>query len=109
MPRGGYPIILRLRKQQVAVMISDDGRSLNVFGLRVQNQDGSLRELTREEELGFGAEPASRIEVEAAESRVGHPDGLTILLVPMDAVTDAELQQIETQMARDSARAKKRH
>ena len=80
-PEFNLPACVRLNGEQVVILPTAEG--IGKFALRVENEHGELRPLTRDEELALAVAPGTPAEQAAAIVRVGLPEGgLQLLLLP---------------------------
>ena len=67
------PASVRLNGEQVIILPTAEG--IGKFALRVENEHGRLRALTKDEELVLAVTPGTRAEKDAAGGRVELPEG----------------------------------
>jgi hypothetical protein len=80
-PEFHLPACVRLNGEQVIILPTAEG--IGKFAIRVENEQGELRALTRDEELALAVAPGTPAEQTAAIGRVGLPEGgLQLVLLP---------------------------
>jgi hypothetical protein len=80
-PEFPLPACVRLNGEQVIILPTAQG--IGKFALRIENEEGELRALTRDEELVLAVAPGTPAEQTAAIGRVGLPEGgLQLVLLP---------------------------
>ena len=105
-PELPLPACVSLNGEQVIILPTAEG--IGKFALRIENEQGELRVLTRDEELVLAVTPGTPAEQAAAIGRVDLPDGgLQVVLLPQPWQRDdllSVLRQLKQRNANGSAR-----
>ena len=101
------PACVRLDGEQMVILPTAQG--IGKFALRVEDEHGELRVLTRDEELALAVAPGTRDERIAATSRVEVPDGgLQLVLLPQPW-QQGDLEAVMWQLERGTSEGGARH
>jgi hypothetical protein len=80
-PEFLLPACVCLNGEQMIILPTAEG--IGKFALRIENEHGELRVLTRDEQLALAVAPGTRVEQAAATGRVELPEGgLQLVLLP---------------------------
>ena len=105
-PELPLPACVHVNGEQVIILPTAEG--IGKFALRIENEHGELRELTRDEELVLAVTPGTPAEQAAAIGRVDLPEGgLQVVLLPQPWQRDdllSVLRQLKQRNAKDGAR-----
>ena len=105
-PELPLPACVRLNGEQVIILPTAEG--IGKFALRIEDEQGELRVLTRDEELVLAVAPGTPAEQAAAIGRVDLPEGgLQVVLLPQPWQGDdllSVLRQLKQRNANGSAR-----
>ena len=105
-PELPLPAYVRLNDEQVIILPTAEG--IGKFALRIENEHGELRVLTRDEELVLAVTPGTPAEQAAAIGRVDLPDGgLQVVLLPQPWQGDdllSVLRQLKHRNVKDGTR-----
>jgi hypothetical protein len=105
-PEFPLPACVCLNGEQVIILPTAEG--IGKFALRIEDERGELRALTRDEELALAVAPGTPAEQTAAIVRVGLPEGgLQLVLLPQpwqQGDLASVLWQLQRRNAKGSAR-----